>query len=70
MKKGYTYTMTTAFIVDHELTEDEIDAIILQVVPQIEEPATLDGDDVEYETQLISCEIKTWLPGERCNCSE
>jgi hypothetical protein len=68
MKSGYTYTMTAAFIVDHKLTEDEIAALILQVAPQLEEPVTDEGDSVEYEIKLVSCEIDTDLPGERCEC--
>lgn len=70
MKSGYTYTLTAGFIVDHKLTEEEIDALLLQVVPQIEEPVTLEGEDVEYEIKLLSCKVDTWLPGERCNCNE
>jgi hypothetical protein len=70
MKSGYTYTMTAAFIVDHELTQDEIDALVLQVAPQIEEPVTAEGEGVEYEIELMSCKINKWLPGERCECNE
>jgi hypothetical protein len=70
MKSGYTYTLTAAFIVDHELTQDELDALVLQVAPQIEEPVTDEGVGVEYEIELMSCKIETWLPGERCECNE
>ena len=68
MKQGFTYTLTAAFIVDHELTEEEIGDLVLQVVPQIEEPVTGEGESVEYEIKLLSCEIDTYLPGERCAC--
>jgi hypothetical protein len=70
MKSGYTYTLTAAFIADHPLTQDEIDALLLQVAPQIEEPVTLEGESVEYEIKLLSCKIETDLPGEKCSCSE
>ena len=70
MKNGYTYTMTAAFIVDHPLTQNEIDGLLLQVAPQIEEPVTGEGDGVEYEIKLLSCKIETYLPGEKCACSE
>jgi hypothetical protein len=70
MKSGYTYTMTAAFIVDHELSQEELDALVLQVAPQIEEPVTGEGESVEYEIKLVSCEIQTDLPGERCECNE
>lgn len=68
MKEGFTYTLTAGFIVDHKLTEEELAALILQVAPQIEEPVTAEGDEVEYEINLISCEIDTDLPGEKCEC--
>lgn len=68
MKKGFTYTLTVGFIVDHKLTEDEIQELILQVSPQIEEPVTQKRDAVEYEIKLLSCEIEKDLPGERCEC--
>ena len=68
MKQGFTYTLTAAFIVDHELTEEEIGDLVLQVAPQIEEPVTGEGESVEYEIKLLSCEIDTYLPGERCAC--
>jgi len=70
MKQGFTYTLTAGFIVDHKLTEDEIAALILQVAPQLEEPVTDEGESVEYEIKLVSCEIDTDLPGERCECNE
>ena len=70
MKSGYTYTLTAAFIADHPLTQDEIDALLLQIAPQIEEPVTLEGESVEYEMKLLSCKIDTYLPGEKCNCGE
>jgi len=43
---------------------------VLQVAPQIEEPVTAEGESVEYEIELMSCKIETWLPGERCECNE
>ena len=70
MKNGYTYTVTAAFIVDHQLTQEEIDALLLQVAPQIEEPVTPEGEGVDYEIKLLSCEIETYLPGEKCACGE
>ena len=70
MKSGYTYTLTASFIVDHELSEEEISALLLQVVPQIQEPVTFEGEDVEYEIELMNCQIDKYLPGERCQCNE
>ena len=69
MKSGYTYTLTAAFIVDHELTQDEINALVMQVAPQIEEPVTGEGESVEYDIELMSCKIDKWLPGEGCECN-
>jgi hypothetical protein len=48
------YSLTIDFYTDRELTEDELGALQLQLVAQIEEPVNGEGDDVEYTTELHS----------------
>ena len=48
------YSLTIDFYTDRELTEDELGALQLQLIAQIEEPVTGEGDDVEYTTELHS----------------
>lgn len=52
-----TYDLTIRFTTDKELTEDEIDALKLQTIAQIEEPVDGDGDEVEYNTELLNASI-------------
>lgn len=51
------YVLAVSFYVDRELTELEAGTLQLQVIAQIEEPVTLDGDDVEYTTELYGSDI-------------
>lgn len=51
------YTISISFLTDKELTDDEISMLILQLVAQVEEPVTGEGDNVEYQTKIVS--IKT-----------
>jgi hypothetical protein len=51
------YVLAVSFYTDRELTEEEAGALQLQVIAQIEEPVTLDGDDVDYRTELYGSDI-------------
>jgi hypothetical protein len=48
-----TYDLCVRFTTDRELTEDEKGTLQHQVIAQIEEPVTADGDDVTYSTAEI-----------------
>jgi hypothetical protein len=48
-----TYSINLVFTTDRPLTEDELDLLRHQVIVQIEEPVTANGDDVDYTTQLL-----------------
>jgi hypothetical protein len=54
---GNNYTISISFLTDKELTDDEISMLILQLVAQVEEPVTGEGDNVEYQTKIVS--VKT-----------
>jgi len=51
------YTLAVSFYTDRELTEEEAGVLQLQVIAQIEEPVTLDGEDVEYNVELYGSDI-------------
>ncbi len=51
------YVLAVGFYTDRELTEEELGALQLQVIAQIDEPVTLDGDDVDYRTELYGSDI-------------
>ena len=51
------YVLAVSFYTDRELTEEELGALQLQVIAQIDEPVTLDGDDVEYQTELYGSDV-------------
>ena len=51
------YTVSISFSTDKELTDDEISMLVLQLVAQVEEPVTGEGDNVEYTTQISKLEI-------------
>jgi hypothetical protein len=51
------YTISISFLTDKELTDDEISMLVLQLVAQVEEPVTGEGDNVEYQTKIVA--IKT-----------
>ena len=51
------YTISISFLTDKELTDDEISMLILQLVAQVEEPVTGEGENVEYQTKIVA--IKT-----------
>jgi hypothetical protein len=57
----FTYTLTASFVTERELSEEELGALVLQVAPQIEEPVNAEGDSVDYEIKLITCEISSLL---------
>ena len=54
---GNNYTISISFLTDKELTDDEISMLILQLVAQVEEPVTGEGDNVEYQTKIVA--VKT-----------
>ena len=47
------YEITVKFTTDRELTEEEKGHLQLQVIAQVEEPVTAEGDDVTYSTAEI-----------------
>jgi hypothetical protein len=47
------YSIKVDFKTDRPITEEELGALMLQVIAQIEEPVTLEGDDVDYQTTII-----------------
>lgn len=51
------YVLAVSFYTDRELTEEEAGALQLQVIAQIEEPVTLEGEDVDYKTELYGSDI-------------
>jgi hypothetical protein len=51
------YALAVSFYTDRELTEEELGALQLQVIAQIDEPVTLDGEDVDYRTELYGSDI-------------
>jgi hypothetical protein len=51
------YVLGVSFYTDRELTEEEAGALQLQVIAQIEEPVTLEGEDVNYSVELYGCDI-------------
>ena len=57
----FTYTLNASFVTDRELSEEELNAIVSQVAPQIEEPVNAEGEPVEYVTKLIACEVGSLL---------
>jgi hypothetical protein len=65
----FTYTLNASFVTDRELSEEELNAIVLQVAPQIEEPVTTEGAPVEYITKLIACEVGSLLIEDKENYS-
>jgi hypothetical protein len=51
------YILSVGFYTDRELTEEEAGALQLQVIAQIEEPVTLEGEDVEYSVEFYGSDI-------------
>lgn len=58
---SFTYTLNSSFVTDRELSEEELNAIVLQVAPQIKEPVDSQGDSFDCVIKLISCEIGSLL---------
>jgi hypothetical protein len=52
-----TYDLTVRFTTDRELTEDEKGFLQHQVIAQIEEPVTAEGEDVTYTTEFYGSDI-------------
>ena len=47
------YSINIVFTTDRQLDESELDVLRSNVLVQIEEPADLNGDDVDYSTTII-----------------
>jgi hypothetical protein len=47
------YSINLVFTTDRAISEVELDTLRMQIIAQIEEPVTVDGDDVDYTTTLI-----------------
>jgi hypothetical protein len=47
------YSINLVFTTDRPLSDEELDTLRMQVIAQIEEPVTVDGDDVEYSTTIV-----------------
>jgi hypothetical protein len=47
------YTISLTFTTDRPLSDIELETLKSQLIAQIEEPVTEDGDDVDYTTNLI-----------------
>jgi hypothetical protein len=52
-----TYDLTVRFTTDRELTEEEKGTLQLQVIAQVEEPVTAEGDDVSYSVDFYGSDI-------------
>lgn len=52
------YRMVIYFDTDRVLLSEEEDNLIGHVAPQIEEPATYDGDDEEYSTSNLQISLR------------
>ena len=52
------YRMVISFDTDKVLSYDEEDNLIGHVAPQIEEPATHEGDDEEYSTSNLKISLE------------
>jgi len=52
------YRMLISFDTDKVLSYDEEDNLIGHVAPQIEEPATHEGDDEEYSTSNLKISLE------------
>lgn len=53
----FTYDLSVRFITDRELTEDEKGTLQHQVIAQIDEPVTADGEDVSYSIEFYGSDI-------------
>ena len=58
MQRYQNYKITITFETDRELNAEELDHLETALITQVLEPATLDGEDVEYQTynQIITTE--------------
>ena len=52
------YRMVISFDTDKVLSYDEEDNLLGHVAPQIEEPATHEGDDEEYSTSNLKISLE------------
>lgn len=65
------HSINLTFTTDRPITETELDTLKMQLIAQIEEPVTADGNDVEYVTKKITIEqlekVKTILNNQKGN---
>ena len=65
------HSINLTFTTDRPITETELDTLKMQLIAQIEEPVTADGDDVGYVTKKITLEqlekVKTILNNQKGN---
>ena len=65
------HSINLTFTTDRPITETELDTLKMQLIAQIEEPVTADGDDVDYVTKKITLEqlekVKTILNNQEGN---
>lgn len=63
------HSINLTFTTDRPITETELDTLKMQLIAQIEEPVTADGDDVDYVTKKITLEqlekVKTILNNQK-----
>ena len=52
------YTVSVSFTTNQKLDTEQIEAICTQIAAQVEEPVTIYGDEVEYETELVAIQVK------------
>lgn len=52
------YTVSVSFTTNQKLDTEQIEAICTQIAAQVEEPVTIYGDEVEYETELWAIQVK------------
>lgn len=53
----FTYDLAVRFSTDRELTEDEKGTLQHQVIAQIDEPVSAEGEDVTYTTKFYGSDI-------------
>jgi hypothetical protein len=53
----FTYDLAVRFTTDRELTEEEKGTLQMQVIAQIEEPVTAEGEDVSYSVEFYGSDI-------------
>ena len=52
------YTVSVSFNTNQKLDTEQIEALCTQIAAQVEEPVTIYGDEVEYDTELLTIKIQ------------